>query len=261
MSTREAQQIKAKPKRPNAAPRARKVILYPESDGKPMADNTRQFEWIVLIKKGLDDLFKNDLNVFIAGDLLWYPLKTHPEINTGPDVMVTIGRPKGHRSSYKQWEEEGLAPQVVFEIWSPSNTLSERAKKLQFYDQHGVEEYYNYDPYTDVMEGWLRRGRKLARIADMREWVSPRLQIKFGRNGSLESSWKLFHPDGRPFEIFERMSTLRDLAERQTLAERAAKEAAEQQAKQERTAKEAERAAKEAAWAKLRELGFDPEQL
>lgn len=244
---RAAQVTKAKPKRTPVKRQGRQAILYPESDGKPMADNTRQFEWIVFIKKGLDDWFKRDLNVFIAGDLLWYPVKNHPEINTAPDVMVTIGRPKGHRSCYKQWEEGGLAPQVVFEIWSPGNTLNERAKKLQFYDRYGVEEYYTYDPLTDVLEGWLRRGRKLAPIADPRDWVSPRLQIRFGRNGSLDSSWRLYLPDGRPIELYERLSTLRDLAERQALEERAAKEA--------------ECAAKEAAWAKLRELGIDPESL
>jgi Uma2 family endonuclease len=258
---REAQIAKAKPKRAPVKPRARKVILYPESDGKPMADNTRQFEWIVLIKKGLDDWFKRDLNVFIAGDLLWYPVEGQPDINTAPDVMVTVGRPKGHRSSYKQWEEGGLAPQVVFEIWSPSNTLSERTKKWQFYDRHGVEEYYTYDPLTDVLEGWLRRGRKLAPIADLNDWVSPRLKIRFGRNGSLDSSWRLYFPDGRPFEIYERLSTLRDQAEMQAREERAAKEAERAAKEAECAAKEAERAAKEAAWAKLRELGIDPESL
>ena len=41
---------------PDAAPRRRlrplapsKPIIYPESDGQPMADNTRQFEYIVMI--------------------------------------------------------------------------------------------------------------------------------------------------------------------------------------------------------------------
>jgi Uma2 family endonuclease len=50
-------------------------IIYPESDGQPMADNTKQFELIVLIKKNLDLLFANDPNVFVAGDLLWYPVE------------------------------------------------------------------------------------------------------------------------------------------------------------------------------------------
>lgn len=30
-----------------------KGIIYPDSDGRPMADNTKQFELIVLIKKKL----------------------------------------------------------------------------------------------------------------------------------------------------------------------------------------------------------------
>jgi Uma2 family endonuclease len=50
-------------------------IIYPESDGKPMADNTKQFRWIVIIKQNLDQLYTNDPNVFVAGDLFWYPVE------------------------------------------------------------------------------------------------------------------------------------------------------------------------------------------
>lgn len=39
-----------------------------------MADNTKQFELIVFIKKNLDLLLANDPNVFVAGHLLWYPI-------------------------------------------------------------------------------------------------------------------------------------------------------------------------------------------
>ena len=35
-------------------------IVYPESDGEPMADNTRQFRWIVTIEGGLDARFADD---------------------------------------------------------------------------------------------------------------------------------------------------------------------------------------------------------
>ena len=45
-------------------------IVYPESDNKPMADNTRQFTWIVKIKENLEILFKSNVDVFVAGDLL-----------------------------------------------------------------------------------------------------------------------------------------------------------------------------------------------
>jgi hypothetical protein len=32
-------------------------ILYPSSDGEPMADNTEQYKWIVTIKENLEILF------------------------------------------------------------------------------------------------------------------------------------------------------------------------------------------------------------
>jgi hypothetical protein len=32
-------------------------VFYPDSDGQPMAENTEQWEWMVLIKDGLEWLF------------------------------------------------------------------------------------------------------------------------------------------------------------------------------------------------------------
>ena len=55
-------------------------IVYPESDGKPMAENTLQFEWIVTIKEGLARAFAARPDVFVAGDLLWYPVEGRPDI-------------------------------------------------------------------------------------------------------------------------------------------------------------------------------------
>ena len=119
--------------------------IYPDSDGKPMADNTKQFQWIVLIKTNLDRIFADKEDVFVAGDLLWYPVEGSPQIRVAPDVLVAFGVPKGHRGSYKQWEEKQQAPQVVFEILSPGNSKQEMKKKLKFYEKHGVLEYYLYD--------------------------------------------------------------------------------------------------------------------
>ncbi|MEO8894016.1 MAG: hypothetical protein ABI417_21225, partial [Coleofasciculaceae cyanobacterium] len=56
-------------------PTAESVIIYPDSDGKPMADNTKQFRCITTIQGGLDALFKDRADIFVAGDLLWYPLE------------------------------------------------------------------------------------------------------------------------------------------------------------------------------------------
>jgi len=110
------------------------TIHYPESDGQPIADNTRQFRWIVMIKENLETLFRDRANVFVAGDLLWYPIEGQPRICRAPDALVVFGRPKGDRGSYRQWEEAGIGPQVVFEIYSPANTFKDMGDKLLFYD-------------------------------------------------------------------------------------------------------------------------------
>jgi hypothetical protein len=51
-------------------PETKPEIIYPDRDGEPMSDNTKQFRWIVTIKENLEILFASILDVFIAGDLL-----------------------------------------------------------------------------------------------------------------------------------------------------------------------------------------------
>ena len=171
-------------------------LFYPESDGKPMAENTEQYRWIVMIKENLEILFINDLEIFIAGDLWWYPVEGDHKTCQAPDVMVIVGRPKGKRRSYQQWKERNIAPQVAFEIMSPSNQATEMAVKREFYERYGVEEYYVYDPDRLRLTGWIRQGNALLAIAAMEGWVSPRLGIRFTQqNGDLE----IYRPDGRRF--------------------------------------------------------------
>ncbi len=172
--------------------------LFPDSDGKPMADDTEQFRWIVLIKENLKILFADDLLVFVAGDLLWYPLRSTLVDPTAPDVMVVFGRPKGRRGSYRQWQEDNIPPQVVFEIPSRSNTDTALTRKQEFYETYGVEEYYLYDSETNQCNGWLRQQSRLVPIPDLadpsNDWISPRLQIRF-HPGLPELT--LYYPDGR----------------------------------------------------------------
>ncbi|MEB3886573.1 Uma2 family endonuclease [Lyngbya sp. CCY1209] len=174
-------------------------ITYPERDGNPLSDNTLQFRWITVIQYNLDWLFAPDPEVFVAGDLLWYPVEGDNKTRQAPDVMVAFGVPKGERGSYQQWKEANIAPQVVFEILSPGNTLTEMNKKQVFYDRHGVEEYYLFDPQKNDLSGWLRSGERLDVIDDMNNWVSPRLQIRFNLS---EDELKIYGPDNQPFASY-----------------------------------------------------------
>jgi Uma2 family endonuclease len=212
-------------------------IIYPDSDGKPMADNTKQFEWIVTIKENIELLYADDPTVFVAGDLLWYPVEGEPTICLAPDTLVAFTRPKGYRGSYKQWQENQVAPQVVFEILSPTNRKSERAKKLEFYNRYGVQEYYEYDPDRIKLLGWQRQAGALRPIDPIQNWVSPHLHIRFVLT---PETLELYRPDGKRFLTFVELG--------QRLNERD-QQLANSQAKAERLA------------AKLRELGIDPADL
>ena len=152
--------------------------LYPESDGKPMADNTLQWEWMVVVVEELREQFAGR-DVFVAGDLLWYPVEGQSRINAAPDALVAFGRPAGHRKSYIQHLEDGVAPQVVFEVLSASNTEDELDAKLEFYERYGVEEYYVLDPAEQLVNAYVRRGARLNPVRKLAGFVSPRLGLHF----------------------------------------------------------------------------------
>ncbi len=135
-------------------------------------------------------------DVFIAGDLLWYPVEGNNKIRQAPDVIVALGRPKGKRGSYKQWLEENIAPQVVFEILSPGNRHLEMFKKLLFYQRYGVQEYYIYDPDRIELTGFVRSGEWLEPIEELNGWVSPLLGIRFELT---ENNLEIYRSDGRKF--------------------------------------------------------------
>jgi len=222
-------------------------IEYPESDGKPIADKTVQFRWIQTLYNGIETLFRGDPNIFVAADLLWYPVEGNNRTCQAPDVMAAFGRPKGDRGSYRQWDEGGIAPQVVFEILSPNNWPGEMARKLLFYEEHGVEEYYIYDPDRIKLQGFRREGAILSEIAEMDGWVSPRLGIRFDLSTPELVVWR---PDGQKFlslhEMLERMDE-----------EHLARIQAQQRAEEEQKRREQAESKSELLAAKLRALGIE----
>ncbi|MGM3304888.1 Uma2 family endonuclease [Anabaena sp. WFMT] len=182
-------------------------IIYPDSDGQPMADNTKQFRWIVTIKENLEILFASRDDVFVGGNLLWYPVQGSIKTRQAPDVMVVFGRPKGDRGSYKQWDENNIPPQVVFEILSPGNRTQEMINKSLFYQRYGVEEYYVYDPDTLELSGFLRSQDSFAEIEEIDGWISPRLGIRFQLT---PDTLEIYYPDGRKFLTSVELDQLRE---------------------------------------------------
>lgn len=260
-------------------------LEYPEDDGLPMSDHTLQFRWIMILQCNLDSMFADDPAVFVAGDLLWYPAEGFPGIRMAPEVMVVFGAPKKDRGSYLQWREGGIGPQIVFEIQSPGNRPEDLQRKLEFYDLHGVEEYYLYDPHSLQLSGWQRLKGEFKPIEEMDGWISPRLGIRFDISGD---DLAIYRPTGERFLTFTELQQQEDRTREQLQVERLAKEQAqrraeqsnrnaaeaqqkaeqarqkaeqaEAQAKAERTAKEEALRAAQRLGERLRALGIDPDQ-
>jgi Uma2 family endonuclease len=244
-------------------PKPTGVIVYPDSDGKPMAENTLQYEWIVTIKGNLDRICVGDRAAFVAGDNLIYPVEGDPTICKAPDVYVAFGRPRGHRGSYKVWEEGGVFPQVIFEILSPGNSQAELIAKRRFYRRYGAIEYIVYDPDDHVLDVHVREGNRLVPVDEVNGWVSPLLGIRFDMSGD---ELAIYRPDGTRFlsfdEICDEAQAAKQLAveadKRARNAETDAKIAEAQRQKSEAERMKAE-ADSERLRAKLRAAGIDPD--
>ena len=251
---------------------------FPDSDGEPMADHTLQYKWMVTLAENLEEYFRDFPDVLVACDLLWYFDESNPKRCIAPDVFVAFGRPRAPRHSYKEWIE-GHAPEVVFEIHSPSNTPKRMREKWETYDARGVEEYYYYDPESGRFQGWLRAEGGLEPIETFEGWTSPRLGVSF-EAPPHEEALVIRRPDGEPFQHVQDIMRDRRIALRAVRIQRRRRREADLRADLERRRREeadlradaerrnreeaealarAEGARAERLAARLRELGLDPD--
>lgn len=231
-------------------------VVYPESDGKPMADNTKQFRYIATLKGGFDAYYKYRDDVFVAGDLLWYPVEGDNKTRYAPDVLIAFGRPPGDRGSYLQWRENGQSPDVVFEVLSPGNTKKEMAAKLKAYEHFGAKEYYVYDPDNGTLEGWMRNEAtdQFQAIPEMQYWKSPLCEVTFHLEGD---HLVVTRPDGKIFLTPSEMDDELELAAQLKEAAEQELEEEKQRAEEEKQRAEAEKQRADKLEARLRKLGID----
>jgi hypothetical protein len=113
--------------------------------------------------------------------------------------------------------------------------------KLDFYEDHGVEEYYLFDPDSNALCIYVRQGAVLSRVRNVKEFVSPRLRIRFDLS---DEKMIVYGPDGKPFLTFEELTAAHENAEQRTQKEtqRADEEAQRAQKEAQRADEEAQRA-------------------
>jgi Uma2 family endonuclease len=125
--------------------------IYPESDGKPMAETDIHRQLLSDLVFTLDTFFQNRRDVYVSGNLLIYYVEGDPKKRIAPDVFIVRGVEKRPRRIYKLWEE-GVAPQVVIELTSRQTWREDLQEKWRLYEQLGVEEYFIFDPEYDYLD-------------------------------------------------------------------------------------------------------------
>jgi Uma2 family endonuclease len=191
------------------------TIVYPTSDGKPLAETYDHLYAILVTLEVLRQYLVGQEATVLANQFLYYA-QGFPKLRVAPDVMVIFGVAPGGRDSYKLWEE-GQAPRVVFEMTSKGTQQEDQVIKRHLYAQIGVEEYWLFDPKGEWLESPLMGFRLVQNeyvpISDLR---SEALGLQLAVEGKLIAFTEL--ATGRrlltPAELSEELKQEQSRAER-----------------------------------------------
>jgi Uma2 family endonuclease len=121
-------------------------IFYPYSDGEPMGESQPHIEAIRAMLDALDDLYWNDDNVSVHGNMHWYWCKGDVTQTRAPDAMVIPGVPMDHdRTSFKSWDHGGAVPAAIIETASYKTYRANLGEVREDYEVNGVREYFIFD--------------------------------------------------------------------------------------------------------------------
>ncbi len=163
----------AQPNTPAAAPRR---VVYPTSDGKPMAETDKHRELMIYVIEALKTYYADRTDVYVSGNNFVFYEEGNPKARISPDGYVVFGVSPALRDSYMSWKEEGRLPDVVFEFTSRKTQREDTDSKLPLYERIlRVPEYFLFDPTGDYLRPRLQGFRLVADQYVRLELVAGRL--------------------------------------------------------------------------------------
>ena len=135
--------------------RAAQTLVYPESDGEPMAETGRHVRALLDMIDMIDWHFRDTPDVHVSGNMFLYYEEGNPRKVISPDVFMVRGVAKKELRTYKTWEQQPYLDFVI-EFASPSTFTRDFAEKKEIYEQIlRVKEYYIYDPYHEIQPSFI----------------------------------------------------------------------------------------------------------
>jgi Uma2 family endonuclease len=153
------------------------AIIYPSSDGQPMAETEIHVLAILHLLGALRHFFRRASDIYVIGNIFLYYREGNPRARKAPDIMVVKGVGKHERRSFKLWEEKA-GPCVIFEITSRQTKNEDTISKASLYASLGVREYFLFDPLHEYLDPQLEGYR----LADAKY-----VQVEPNENGEIFS--------------------------------------------------------------------------
>ncbi|MEI6331959.1 MAG: Uma2 family endonuclease [Pseudanabaena sp. ELA645] len=122
-------------------------IIYPSSDGEPLAE-TQQHVLAILMALALLRLYLQEQQAVVFADQYLYYIEGNSRARVAPDVMVVFDIEKRLYANYKIWEGQ-QTPAIIFEVTSAGTKETDWNFKKTLYEQLGVTEYWLFDPYGE----------------------------------------------------------------------------------------------------------------
>ncbi len=134
-------------------PPASDELIY--DDGEPM-ESARHRQMMTVLIESLEYAWQDRDDFYVGGNMFLYFSETQARNNDfrGPDVFVVMNTTRRERRAWVVWEENGQVPDVVIELLSEQTEHVDRGEKMRVYARLRVGEYFLYNPFSAVLEGY-----------------------------------------------------------------------------------------------------------
>ena len=216
-----------------------------ESDGQNMDSDWHRL-CIELLLASIRFHFRDRNDYYAAGNSFIYYSKKQVRNQDfkGPDFFFVRGASREPiRPYWVVWEEDGLYPNVIVELLSPTTANEDLTNKKRIYEQtFRTPNYFCFDPATRELIGWNLEHKGYERLSknefgrlwcdELQLWVGP----WEGAFGGYTNVWlRFFTPDGQlvtvpeeyQFEQAEQQRRRAEAERQRAEAERLRAEAAE----------------------------------